>query len=269
MVRMNLKNILIGMAALAAAAFVCGRPLTVCAANGSGTITYFNVDDYNSSGGSGSTGAASGSISYNYSGYTGTNNPFEFGEIYWPNSTSADFQVVLWFYDDATGTTGNSTYNFTYMGNTYSGSIPLSVASFDNTQVYGCISLLTVPAATNVTTATRGLTVQEQAIIRMYQEINDTAKVIANAVEGIDATGAPNPDRTVEYTADALNWSIMKSMLDAPGVTLFFNYTYDGYEYRSAVTPELAAQVYNPDIPWYGPCFMKDNFPTVIVGPVV
>lgn len=63
----------------------------------------------------------------------------------------------------------------------------------------------------------------------------------------------------------ALNDGIIKAMSEAKNVVLKFTYTYEGVQYLTTVTPEAAKAAYDPEIPWYGPLFLRAHFPTVVV----
>lgn len=110
---------------------------------------------------------------------------------------------------------------------------------------------------------------EDNFVERMYEDINQTANEVALAVQGMNFDGSANPAKIVECEGGALNGIIMNSMTKAPGVTLFFDYNYAGYRFRSAITPELAAQYFSTDIPWYGPCYIAERFPTVMTGPAL
>ncbi len=103
----------------------------------------------------------------------------------------------------------------------------------------------------------------------MYQHIDEKKKEIDLASKGLNADGSANPTKTVFYSAGALNGSLMNAMTDAEGVTLLFTYQYAGYEFCSAITPEIARQIFREDIPWYGPCYIAMYCPTVMVGPAM
>jgi|GEM_PF-2959754 len=64
---------------------------------------------------------------------------------------------------------------------------------------------------------------------------------------------------------DALNDGLIKAMSEAKNVVLKFTYTYEGVQYLTTVTPEAAKAAYDPEIPWYGPLFLRAHFPTVVV----
>lgn len=159
------------------------------------------------------------------------------------------------------GSTGSAsaTYDFTYDGVNYSG-YTLMFPTVDYATMHGEVEL-TGPVAP----AAPENSAQEQ----FSEEINNTVHEIENAVK---IAAVPNADGTIPETVveyecpGALNGKILETMTKAENVTLVYTFTYENVIFRTTITPEQAAKVFTNDIPWYGPCYLANNFPTVIVG---
>ena len=104
---------------------------------------------------------------------------------------------------------------------------------------------------------------------QFYQHINDTANEIGLAAQGLNADGSVNETKTVFYSAPSVYSSIIKAVMNAEGVTFFVTYEFDGYVFCSAITPEYAAEMYREDITWYGPAYIANHCPTVMIGQAV
>lgn len=150
-----------------------------------------------------------------------------------------------------------ASYDFTYLGNSYSGNAALS--AIDYACAHYTFELL--PPAKEDTAKT--------AEDQMYAEINEDINEIGLAVKGVSADGSVNEEKVVELEQPgALNGRVLQAMTTAEGVTCYDTFTYMGIIFRSTITPEAARTAYSSDITWYGPCYMAEHFPTVIVGVV-
>lgn len=108
-----------------------------------------------------------------------------------------------------------------------------------------------------------------QFVEQYYEEISDTCDDIVKAAQGINRDGSENSFNLVVYDAKgALNYKIVNAAVANPTANVFVDYEYEGIRFRSALVPSIAAQFVEKDIPWYGPCFLASNFPTMILGTV-
>ena len=99
------------------------------------------------------------------------------------------------------------------------------------------------------------------------RSINTKIDEIEKAVQGLNADGTVNETKTVEYNYNyAINEKIIEKLSQAEGVTLLYTFEYEGYVFTSAITSEDAAKIFSKDSPWYGPCYIASNCPTVMVG---
>ena len=97
--------------------------------------------------------------------------------------------------------------------------------------------------------------------------INEKVNEIDMAFNGLNADGTVNETKTVEYNYNyAINEKIIEKLAHADGVTLLYTFEYEGYIFTSTITSEDAAKIFSKDIPWYGPCYIASNCPTVMVG---
>ena len=102
-----------------------------------------------------------------------------------------------------------------------------------------------------------------------YEEIEKKVKEIALASQGRSADGSPNPLKVVEYkTTGAISSKIIKALMNSEGVTLIYTFEYEGYVFTSAITSEMAAQIFIEGEDWYGPCYIAKHCPTVLVDVV-
>ena len=100
--------------------------------------------------------------------------------------------------------------------------------------------------------------------------INEKVNEIDMAFSGLNPDGTVNETKTVEYNYNyAINEKIIEKLAQADGVTLLYTFEYEGYVFTSTITSEDAAKIFSKDIPWYGPCYIASNCPTVMVGAAV
>ena len=87
------------------------------------------------------------------------------------------------------------------------------------------------------------------------------------AFRGLNPDGTVNATKTVEYVYNgAVSKNIIDKLAHADGVTLLYTFEYEGYVFTSVISSADAAKIFSTDIPWYGPCYIASNCPTVMVG---
>lgn len=259
---MKIRNLFAGMAAVLSAVFVFGNAISVSAA-GSGTVSSIYVDDSYSSGGSSSTGSASGSVNYSYSGEGNATLSSPLAEICWKDSSTIYFMLDLGFDSVVSSSSGTSNYSFSYMGNNYSGSFSLSPyapnAESGTTHLTGSTTLSAVSSSGDKSPAE----VFNESIQRECDEIEFIAK------NGTKPDGSVVANNVINYDAgNALSGNIVKTMASVQNVTLVYTFEYQGIIFQTTITPEAAAAAVQTgsDVPWWGPCYLANNFPTVPVG---
>ncbi len=100
-----------------------------------------------------------------------------------------------------------------------------------------------------------------------YEGIDNTVNEIGLAIQGLNADGSVNENRTVEYkTNSSVSSKIITAMIKAENVTLIYTFEYKGIIFSAFITPETAAAMYSQDINWYGPCYIAQYCPTVPIG---
>jgi hypothetical protein len=149
--------------------------------------------------------------------------------------------------DNATATVS---FNFTYNGNNISRSVLLTKNApneLSSDWVYGSFSI--------------------DNTSEFARSINAKVNDIDMAFKGLNPDGTVNETKTVEYNYNyAINEKIIEKLAQADGVTLLYTFEYEGYVFTSTITSEDAAKIFSKDIPWYGPCYIASNCPTVMVG---
>lgn len=101
------------------------------------------------------------------------------------------------------------------------------------------------------------------------EEINTTVEDIVKAAQGINHDGSENPQKVVFYNCNgAVNYRIIQALAKTQGVTLLYTFEYQGYVFTSAITSEMAAQIFIEGEDWYGPCYIAKHCPTVLVDVV-
>ena len=112
----------------------------------------------------------------------------------------------------------------------------------------------------------------DPAVKEFYENINNTVNEIENAISDINTVIDENgkeviEPKVIEYKCNtAISARIIKAMTEAKNVTLLYTFEYDGIIFRAVITPEQAAQIFNENTKWYGPCYIAENFPTVPIG---
>ncbi len=151
--------------------------------------------------------------------------------------------------------TCNVEFSFTFEGIAYYGNIGLTN--------YGTNFHPASPLALSQFVDTRDL----YGVQAFGRAINEKVNEIDMAFNGHNADGTVNETKTVEYNYNyAINEKIIEKLAQADGVTLLYTFEYEGYVFTSAITSEDAAKIFSKDIPWYGPCYIASNCPTVMVG---
>lgn len=148
---------------------------------------------------------------------------------------------------------GTASYSFTYRGVNYSGTIQLNQNDNNPNILEGCVIVYYSDLNNNGN--------------EFFNSINEKVNDIDMAFKGLNADGTVNATKTVEYNYNyAINEKIIEKLAQAEGVTLLYTFEYEGYVFTSVITSEDAAKIFSKDIPWYGPCYIASNCPTVMVG---
>lgn len=266
-----LAKVLTGLSAT-----ICGLALSglfvtpVHASTGaSGTITDIFIADYSSAGGPGSTGEAVGSVNWSYTGTT-ANYDDAGAEIYWQDANNTMFIVFVDFEpsEDPYGASGSADFKFNYNGYSYSGTIPLIYRA--GYQPNGSIMFYTLDAFITLDESFYDLSndyfAEESP---MSQEIASEINDIKLASNGLNPDGTVSANKTITIEGKgALNLNVMRTLANSDGVTVNYIYEFAGYKFMSTITSAGAASVFTEDIPWYGPCFLANNFPTAMIGVV-
>ena len=102
-----------------------------------------------------------------------------------------------------------------------------------------------------------------------YKDIEDTINLIGSASNLMRSNADTNARYIIEFeSGDSLPGSIIAALSKSEKITLIYTFTYEGYIFQATITSERAKEVFNPSIPWWGPCMIANNFPTVMIGPV-
>ena len=270
-----LAKVLTGLSATICGLALSGlfvTPVQAGSNGASGTITGIYVDDSSSAGGDGSTGDAIGNITWSYSGTSATYDNAGAG-IYWFDANTAQFVIYADFNpaEDPVGASGSADYDFTYNGNSFSGNLPLDYKVYygDN----GNIIFYSLEGTTYIYGSIDDFI---NALLNEYEEESPMSQEIASEINDIKlASNGLNPDGTVSADKTitiegkgALNSNVMRTLANSDGVTVNYIYEFAGYKFMSTITSAVAASVFTEDIPWYGPCFLANNFPTAMIGVV-
>ena len=147
------------------------------------------------------------------------------------------------------------TYDFDFAGKHYSGTVELFQAGYDDEEgayAYYFIGIVT-PSDSSAT--------------GYYKQINDLKDLISRISNDSTLTGDA---RVIEFNVGtALPKDVIKALANSDGVNLKFTFVYKGFEFCTTITSEDAKRIYNPEIEWYGPCFLAENCPTVWTGKTV
>ena len=168
------------------------------------------------------------------------------------------FAAELFFDTDIPeGTTGNIDFDFVFDGVHYRGSAELN-ASYDR---YLCIENFGYIDLSSFIVA------DEQSSNEFYISINNTVDDISKAAQGINHDGSENHQKVVFYNCNgAVNYRIIQALAKTQGVTLLYTFEYQGYVFTSAITSEMAAQIFIEGEDWYGPCYIAKHCPTALIG---
>ena len=266
----NLYAVLRGIASLVIAGYISFIPaFTSLAAPYNCTNNGFSIDaigvyDLRPNGINGQTIPGTVNFSFNFDGVDPSNPPDNSDNnrihYFFNIRIEDDGRVKLFTYCEfrsqiGSGDNGYAVYNFSYDGINYNG--VLSMSPINGWGLYGEVrgNLSDFAASSGA---------------EFNKNINSKIDDIVHAAQGLNSDGSANPEKTVAYKYNyAINGRIMKAIADAKNVTLLYTFEYEGYIFQSTITSERAAEVYSPDIPWYGPCFIACNFPTVYIGDAV
>ena len=161
--------------------------------------------------------------------------------------------VYLLFYaefdQDISNDVIEATYSISYLGTTYAGTVTLNADSDTEASAY--------VMAGHVGSVATGY----------YKQINDLKDMIDLVSKDSSLTGEK---RVIEFNiGTALPKDVIATLANSTGVTVKFTFVYKGFEFCTTITSEDAKRIYNPDIEWYGPCFLAENCPTVWTGKTV
>ncbi len=267
----SILRILTGLSALAIAGLLSVVPSKTAEADAprvEGTYQISGVDIYTPT-----HTQIPASVTFNYSSFASNPVTVDRAEFFIVaiGGNPAEYQAEIHFnggYNYVTDASGTCSFDFTYQGNRYLGTVTLNNQPDYDYRIYTDHLLL---SSFLYIEPTNQLSPEElaqlEAMLRFSNEINNKINEIGKAAQGLNADGSENPTKTVEYSCPgALDAGIMKAIANTPGVTFLYTYAYEGIVFRSTITSELAQKVISDDIPWYGPCFLAENFPTVIVG---
>ena len=229
------------------------------------------VVDTLSPGGDNSTGDITGTVSWSYSGTT-VEHDFPSADIYWYDANNCCFIVYIDFYADATGASGTADYDISYNGSSYSGTLPLNYIIYYNED--GTPDFYTLEGSVFISGSIEDFI---DALFNEYfeeespmsQEIASEINDIKLASNGLNPDGTVSADKTITIEGKgALNSNVMRTLANSDGVTVNYIYEFAGYKFMSTITSAGAASIFTEDIPWYGPCFLANNFPTAMIGVV-
>ena len=255
-----LSKILLGISALVVAGIVSVVPFNKVQAE---TYSYPANDlhlHYHHSDGTFTLSNMSGNVVFHYNGTGRSTRSFTSFDIdYYEADDSATFICTLEFNPSIPPeATGNVEFSFTLNNVAYYGNISLtnSQNSLD----------ITYPISLAGYADTRNL----QAADAFSRGINAKVNDIDMAFKGLNPDGTVNETKTVEYNYNyAISEKIIEKLSQAEGVTLLYTFEYEGYVFTSTITSEDAAKIFSKDIPWYGPCYIASNCPTVMVSVAV
>ncbi len=121
----------------------------------------------------------------------------------------------------------------------------------------------------NATVTVSSGTSSEKPSINAFNESikQECDEIMFVAANGTKPDGTVVADRVIHYdTGNALSGEIIKTMASVQGVTLEYTFEYKGIIFKSIITPEKAAAVAGENVPWCGPCYLANNFPTVPIA---
>ncbi len=201
-----------------------------------------------------------GSLHYSYTGTTDTpiihDMTIDNGVPGYNGQFIINSEIVFTNPIDSSGTCSVE-FNFTYQGVAYYGIINLY------NQGNAFMTNLAHPYFLSSYADARDLAGPQAFARAINEKIND----IDMAFKGLNPDGTVNETKTVEYNYNyAINEKIIEKLAQADGVTLLYTFEYEGYVFTSVITSEDAAKIFSKDIPWYGPCYIASNCPTVMIG---
>ena len=236
----SLKALILGgLASLVMFAVIYASPIVAQAATDSVTI----IQDY--------TGDPIGNATVYYDALESEPDSGYGLAGYWLDDPS-DPVVVIYYYSENEPSSIYASFNFTLDGVTYSGSVELTPEEGGE-----------VPCYSGMCHLAKG----DSSATGYYKQINDLKDQISLISNDPTLTGDA---RVIEFNiGTALPKDVIKALANSTGVTLKFTFVYEGFEFCVTITSEDAKRIYNPDIDWYGPCFLAQNCPTVWTGKTV
>ena len=251
----KLSAVLCGIASLVVAGFISFIPaFTSQAAPVSFTDDHIFVNDFINQ-----NYVQTGTVTWTLYNVDLSSNPIDWHEV-WLNINSdgsADLGGYVEFDDEIDDNVyGYASYDFRYAGYDFIGTIVMTRDG--NDYILGATCVDSLNALSNPGAG---------AVKGFYKSIKAKVNEINLAAQGLNADGSVNAEKTVEYKYNyAINYTIIQAVAAAKDVTLLYTFEYEGHIFQSTITPERAAEVFTLDIPWYGPCYIASNFPTVYLG---
>ena len=253
----KISKILMGFSAMAVAGILSIIPATnVFAGEYSSTSIYYTyqIDEYDYS----YPESFSGNVNYTYSNNGATN---VVGDLFFvAEYLNGNLSIASMFgFDDdiPLNTIANAEFDFVFNGTEYRGSIDLTTI-MGSTLMSEEISLSQFAYAPS-----------SQPSNEFTRSIDNKVNEIVKAAQGINNDGSENPQKVVFYNYNgAVSYRIIQALAKTQGVTLLYTFEYQGYVFTSAITSEMAAQIFIEGEDWYGPCYIAKHCPTVLVDVV-
>lgn len=171
-----------------------------------------------------------------------------------------DYHLQGWIEFNTPITSGEectAEFDFVFKDVQYTGCIPLELASDDNCYFYS--PFLDINQFRGV----------PGSVKELARSIDTKVDEIEKAAQGINIDGSENSQKVVIYNYNgAINYRIIQALAKTQGVTLLYTFEYEGYVFTSAITSEMAAQIFIEGEGWYGPCYIAKHCPTVLVDVV-
>ena len=166
---------------------------------------------------------------------------------YWMDTTDVAMQICAFARRDVDASNSVPfSYSFTFAGSNYSGTVYLTYVGDDDYYFLGLISQ------------------EDSSATGYYKQINDLKDLISRISNDSTLTGDA---RVIEFNVGtALPKDVIATLANSTGVTVKFTFVYKGFEFCTTITSEDAKRIYDPEIEWYGPCFLAENCPTVWTG---
>lgn len=171
---------------------------------------------------------------------------------YWLDDPSDPVVLVEYYAYGESVSSIYASFSLTLAGVTYSGNVELTPTEGYEVPCYSGYCHLAK---------------EDSSATGYYKQINDLKDLISRISNDPTLTGDA---RVIEFNVGtALPKDVIKALANSTGVTLKFTFVYEGFEFCVTITSEDAKRIYDPEIDWYGPCFLAQNCPTVWTGKTV